>query len=85
MPPRGPEETVLVFGLSEVDRTETVPAPIATPVVSALKLHTLALVSHALPKVRTNVVEVIATEVTVAVPPVHAAVGVVEVRKRPLG
>jgi len=47
------------------------------PVARLLKVHTLALVSHALPKVITNVVPVIATEVTVAVPVpvVHVAVG----------
>jgi len=61
---------------------------LAGPVNRLLKVHNLALVSHALPKVRTIVVEVNdATVVVVETPDVvvHATVGVAEVEKKPVG
>ena len=49
-----------------------------------LKIHDLAVVSHALVKLRTNVVAAIAT-VAVAVPPVQTTVGTGPLMKNPLG
>jgi len=77
-PPREPEATA-ALGLSLVDCTVTTVEPLmAGPVVRVLKVHTLALLSHALPKLRTIVVAVNdATVVEVEAPDVvvHVTIG----------
>jgi hypothetical protein len=80
-PPKGPELTA-VLGKSCVDWTVTNPPAVGGPVATLLKVHNLAVVSHAVVVVeRINCDVPNATEAVSPVPPVQMTVGV-EGRKK---